>query len=113
MILAIDGSPSGEKGNTTMLLDRLLAGATDAGAEVHKVSAYGMHVERCSSRMRCWYSTPGSCIHKDDMLELLARMAEADVWVFSTPVHVGGMTGGGGKSPGKDHAAAVAVLRNP
>lgn len=93
-ILAIDGSPSGEKGNTALLLDRFLAGTADAGAEVQRVSAYKMRVERCSSRMRCWYSTRGSCIHKDDMLELLDRMADADCWVLSTPVHVGGMTEG-------------------
>ena len=93
-ILAIDGSPSGEKGNTALLLDRFLAGTADAGAEVQRMSAYKMRVERCNSRMRCWYATPGSCIHKDDMSELLDRMADADCWVLSTPVHVGGMTEG-------------------
>ena len=77
-----------------MLLEQFLAGAVEAGADVEKVSAYKMCVGQCSSRMRCWYSTPGICIHKDDMSELLDRMAEADVWVLSTPVHVGGMTGG-------------------
>lgn len=91
-IVAIDGSPNGEKGNTALLLERFVAGAMEAGAEVEPASLRRMHVEPCCSRMVCWYRTPGVCIHKDDMTDLLDRMDAADVWVLSTPVHVGGMS---------------------
>jgi len=93
-IVAIDGSPHGEKGNTALLLERFVAGAMEAGAEVQPASAYKMHVEPCCSRMVCWYRTPGVCIRKDDMTGLVDRMASADVWVLSTPVHLGGMSEG-------------------
>jgi len=83
-----------ERGNTFLLLERFLAGAVDAGATVERVAAYALHVEQCEARMRCWYSTPGVCIHKDDVSDVLDRLSVADVLVLSSPVHVGGMTGG-------------------
>ena len=91
-IIAIDGSPHGEQGNTALLLERFLCGAIEAGAAVERVSARALQVETCCSKMVCWYRTPGVCVHRDDMTDLVARMAAADVWVLSTPVHVGGMT---------------------
>lgn len=92
-IIAIDGSPHGEQGNTALLLERFVSGAIESGAEVERVTARTLHVEPCCSRMVCWYKTPGFCIHHDDMTDLVDRMAAADVWVLSTPVHLGGMTG--------------------
>ncbi len=93
-MVAIDGSPNSERGNTALLLERFVAGAIEAGAGVESASAYRMHVEPCCGRMVCWYRTPGVCIHKDDMTDLVDRMAAADVWVLSTPVHLGGMSEG-------------------
>jgi multimeric flavodoxin WrbA len=93
-IVAIDGSPNGEKGNTAMLLERFLAGASEAGADVERVSAYKLRMEPCCARAPCWHKTPGVCIYNDDVSALMDRMAHADVWVLSSPVHVGGMTHG-------------------
>ncbi len=93
-IVAIDGSPHGEKGNTAMVLERHLAGAMDAGAEVERVSAYGLKMQPCCVRMTCWYKTFGACIYQDEVSELMERMAQADIWVLASPVHVGGMTHG-------------------
>lgn len=91
-MLVIDGSPHGEKGNTALLLERFVAGATEGGADVDFVAARTLRVEPCCCRMVCWYKTPGFCIHKDDAVSVIDRMSAADVWVLSTPVHVGGMT---------------------
>lgn len=93
-ILAIDGSPNTERGNTALLLERFLDGALKSDADVERVAAYKLHVERCEARMKCWYSTPGLCIHRDDASEVLGLITTADVLVLSTPVHVGGMTEG-------------------
>lgn len=93
-IVAIDGSPHGDRGNTGMLLERYLAGAAEAGAEVERVSAYKLKMEPCCVRMPCWYKTFGVCIYKDECSALMDRMAQADAWVLASPVHVGGMTHG-------------------
>lgn len=91
-MIAIDGSPHGERGNTALLVDAFIEGAREAGADVERVSAASLKAETCCGRMVCWYRTPGVCIHADDVTELVDRMAWADIWVLSTPVHVGGMT---------------------
>ncbi|MFW6056194.1 MAG: flavodoxin family protein [Chloroflexota bacterium] len=93
-ILAVDGSPNMERGNTALLLERFLIGAIDAGGEVERVAAYAMHVQRCEARMKCWYAMPGVCIHNDDVSQMLDRIGTANVLVLSSPVHVGGMTEG-------------------
>jgi multimeric flavodoxin WrbA len=93
-ILAVDGSPNMERGNTGLLLERFLAGALNAGAEVERVAPYALDIERCVSRMKCWYSTPGVCIHNDEAARVVDRISTADVLVLSTPVHVGGMSEG-------------------
>jgi len=91
-ITVVDGSPHGEQGNTAMLLDRFVVGAMESGAEVDRVAARTLRLEPCCCRMVCWYKTPGFCIHDDDATDVISRMASADVWVLSTPVHVGGMS---------------------
>ncbi len=91
-MIAIDGSPHGARGNTALLLDEFIQGARAEGADVERVSAASLNAEKCCGRMVCWYRNPGVCIHADDVNELVDRMAWADVWVLSTPVHLGGMT---------------------
>jgi multimeric flavodoxin WrbA len=93
-LLALDASPCGERGNTALVLERLLAGAVEAGATVDRVALYGLRIEPCVACHNCWYRTPGVCVHDDDMSELLDKLAVADIWVFSCPIHVGGMTEG-------------------
>ncbi len=93
-IVAIDGSPHGDRGNTSLLLERYLAGAAEAGADVERVLAYKLQMEPCCAHVPCWHKTPGVCIYNDDVSALMDRMAHADVWVLSSPVHVGGMTHG-------------------
>ncbi|NLE94300.1 MAG: flavodoxin family protein [Dehalococcoidia bacterium] len=91
-VIALDASPHGEQGNTSLVLERFVAGVIEGGASVERVSLRSLRVEPCCSRMVCWYKTPGFCIHEDDATEIIQRMALADVWVLSSPVHVGGMT---------------------
>ena len=81
-IISIDGSPSGARGNTALLLERFVSGAVEAGADVHRVDAQELRIEPCCSRMVCWYKTPGCCIHNDDATDIVDRMATADVWVL-------------------------------
>jgi len=93
-MLALDASPVGERGNTALVLERLLAGAVEAGASVERVALYEMRIEPCAACHACWYRTPGVCVHDDGMSGLLDKLAAADCWAFSCPVHVGGMTEG-------------------
>jgi multimeric flavodoxin WrbA len=92
-VLAINGSPHGEKGNTALILTQFLDGMKLAGAEVELFYTKKMRIDPCLGEYNCWYKTPGVCSQKDDMQELIPKLMEADVLVFATPLYVDGMTG--------------------
>jgi len=87
-ILAINGSPRGNKGNTDRILQPFLEGAREAGAETETVYLKDKTINHCTGCFTCWTKTPGVCIHKDDMPELLEKVREADVVVFATPLYI-------------------------
>jgi len=50
-----------------MLLDALVKGMRDAGAEVEMVRLRKKTVKNCIGCFTCWAKAPGVCAHKDDM----------------------------------------------
>lgn len=92
-VLAINGSPRGEKGNTEVLLVEFLKGCEEAGAEIETIYLKDKEIKHCIGCFTCWTKTPGKCIHKDDMEELLEKLKEADIVVYATPLYVFTVTG--------------------
>jgi len=92
-VLAINGSPHGGKGNTALILDPFLEGLRDAGADVELVCTRDLDINPCLGCFGCWIKTPGQCVQKDDMAELLHLLREADVWVLATPLYFDGPSG--------------------
>jgi putative NADPH-quinone reductase len=91
-ILALNGSPMMKRGMTHVLLEEFLAGAREAGAETETVFLQRKKIGGCLGCYRCWVRTPGACVQKDDMGELLAKTREAEYLVLGTPVYLDGMT---------------------
>jgi len=88
-VLAVNGSPNQEKGQTAMLLAPFFRGMESAGAETEVVYASRLHINPCDcGEMYCWGRTPGTCYHRDDMDDLYPRLRETDVLVLATPVYV-------------------------
>jgi putative sterol carrier protein len=87
-ILAINGSPRGKKGNTDRILKPFLEGAREAGAETEVVYLKDKTINYCLGCFTCWTKTPGVCVHKDDMPELLEKIRQADTMVYATPLYV-------------------------
>jgi multimeric flavodoxin WrbA len=92
-VLAINGSPHGEKGNTSLILEPFLNGMKEAGVEVHLVYTKKMKINPCQGEYNCWFKTPGRCFQQDDIQELLPKLIRADILVLATPLYVDGMTG--------------------
>lgn len=92
-VLGLDGSPHGEKGCTSHILRNLLAGMQDAGAETELAELAKFRINHCLGCFACWIKTPGKCVHKDDMPDLLEKYASADIIVFGTPLYHFNMTG--------------------
>ena len=92
-VLAINGSPHEEKGNTDLILGPFLDGMKQAGAEVRLFYTKKLKVNPCLGEHNCWFKTPGVCSQKDDMQQIIPKLMEADVLVLATPVYVDGMSG--------------------
>ncbi len=92
-ILALNGSPRAGAGVTSRLLEPLLAGMRDAGAETELIRVRELSLEPCIGCFSCWVQTPGRCIHNDGMKRGLEAWAAADLVVIGTPVYHGTMTG--------------------
>jgi NAD(P)H-dependent FMN reductase len=83
-VLGIVGSPR-QGGNTDMLVDEILRGAREAGAQVEKVMLGELAIAPCQACYEC--RKTGKCIQLDDMEDLLDKMKASSVWVLGTPVY--------------------------
>ncbi len=88
-ILAILGSPRKE-GNTSLLLERAVAGARAEGAEVELINAARMHIRPCEEIYQC--ERDGTCPLRDDMQALYPKLLEADGIILASPVFFYGLT---------------------
>lgn len=89
-VLIISGSPR-EGGNSDTLCDEFQRGCQEAGHQVRKVSLQNRKIQFCTACYAC--KKTGSCIQKDDAVEILQQMTEADVIVLATPVYFYSMAG--------------------
>ncbi len=92
-ITAFNSSPRGERGNTHIMVSDFLKGAEAAGADVENVLLAGKSIKACLGCYSCWTTTPGVCVHDDDMKGLLEKFVSSDIVLFATPVYVDNVTG--------------------
>ena len=83
-VLGIVGSPR-RGGNTEILVDEILAGAAETGADTEKIILNELNIMPCQACDAC--KDGGECIQEDDMSELLIQMERYSIWVLGTPVY--------------------------
>ena len=88
-ILGIMGSPR-IGGNSDLLLDRAMAGAKEAGAEVEKIILCRKKISGCLACEKC--NEAGICASKDDMPGIHEKILESDAILHSVPVYFWAMT---------------------
>ncbi|HVP80991.1 MAG TPA: SCP2 sterol-binding domain-containing protein [Thermodesulfobacteriota bacterium] len=86
-ILAIQGSPRPKASNTEILLQEFLKGAQTQGAETETIYLKEKEIHSCVGCYTCWAKTPGVCVFKDDMPELLEKVKGCDILVYATPLY--------------------------
>jgi len=92
-ILSVNGSPHKEKGNTYLIVREFLNGAKEEGAEiVDEIFLQEKKINYCLGCYMCWIKTPGKCIQKDDMEEMLGKVLQADLLLLSTPIYLDGVS---------------------
>jgi multimeric flavodoxin WrbA len=87
-VVAINGSPSKEKGSTARLLKAFMDGMQEAGAITRLIYASEVRPHPCTGEMNCWYRTPGQCYQQDGMQEIYPILRKADILILATPVYI-------------------------
>lgn len=83
-VLILSGSPR-RGGNSDLLCDEFMRGATEAGNIVEKIRVAEKEIGYCRACYAC--KNTGICVVKDDMAEVLQKMIDADVLVLASPVY--------------------------
>jgi len=92
-VTVFNGSPRGRKSNSHLMIEPLLEGARQAGAETEEVFLIEKDIQHCRGCFVCWGKTPGACAIKDDMAGLIDLLLESDYAGLATPVYGMYMTG--------------------
>jgi multimeric flavodoxin WrbA len=92
-ITIFNGSPKAERGNTHVMVQEFMKGAAEGGAEVENVFLAGRQIGSCTGCYSCWMQTPGECIQRDAMDELLPKVLSTDILGFATPLYVDNVSG--------------------
>ena len=82
-VLGLAGSPR-RGGNSEILLDQALAGATSAGAETEKLVMANLKIRPCQACDSCFET--GKCILDDDMQPVHHSLLQADRIILASPI---------------------------
>jgi len=77
--------------NSDMLADKFAEGAIAAGNDVEKVSLVGKEIQFCKGCFGC--QKLGRCVIKDDVNDIMAKVMNADVICWATPIYYYEMSG--------------------
>ena len=94
---AINGSPRRNK-NTAILLDKVLEGAREGMPELQteRIDLYSLKYTGCVSCFACKRkdgASYGKCAVRDDLHEVLEKLADTDAIVFGSPIYYRTITG--------------------
>ena len=99
-ILAINGSPKGERSNTWRLTSAFLQGIAAQEENAHgqapaieTLSVGALDIRPCRGCFFCWSKTPGKCCIHDDMQGVIEKILWADVVIWSFPLYYFGLPG--------------------
>lgn len=89
-IIGLVGSPR-EDSNTEAMIEQILKGASDSGAETKIFNLHKMNISPCNACQHC-KSNDGKCANNDDMQVLYKEIQESDAFVLGSPVYMWQMT---------------------
>jgi multimeric flavodoxin WrbA len=85
-VIGVNASPRGKDSNTLRLVNAVLAGAKDEGAETEFIDLHTLRIEYCTACGTC-YAT-GECTLLDDFSDLFDRIMNADGIVLGAPNYI-------------------------
>jgi multimeric flavodoxin WrbA len=92
-VLGFVGSPR-KKGNTDILADTFLGGASESGAQVKKFFLADLDINQCRGCYRKCILKPGirCATFRDDMDMILQEMVSSDLMLFASPYYCASYT---------------------
>ncbi len=88
-IIGLNGSPR-VNGNTAKLVNEIISGASDNGADTQMFNLADMDIAPCKGCKTC--KKDGICILDDDMQKLYAEIQGSDAIVLGSPIYMWEMT---------------------
>ena len=86
-ILVLNGSPKRENSDTLHITRAFLEGMQAASPQdIHIIDVIDKHIEYCTGCFAC-KRNGGTCIHDDDMRDILNEILESDLLLFSFPLY--------------------------
>jgi len=85
-VIGVNASPKGKDSNTLKLVNAVLEGAKEEGAETEYIDLYTLLIEYCTACGTC-YAT-GECTLLDDFSDIFDRMMNAEGIVLGAPNYI-------------------------
>jgi multimeric flavodoxin WrbA len=95
IVIAINGSPR-KQGNTAILLNKALEGATSKGAQTELIHLYDLNFKGCTSCLECKLKggkSYGRCSYRDELTSVLSKIEVADAIIVGAPNYLGTISG--------------------
>ena len=89
-IIGLSGSPRSGS-NSEILVNEILKGASEAGAETKSYNLVNMDIKPCIACMYC-KAHEGQCATDDDMQEIYKEIKESNGFVVGSPLYFGEMS---------------------
>ena len=89
-IIGIIASPRKE-GNTAWIVNKILEGAKEQGAETRSFNFSELDIEPCQGCLSC-HKGDGGCVINDDMQKIYDALEHADGLVLGSPIYMGQMS---------------------
>jgi multimeric flavodoxin WrbA len=90
MVIGLNGTPR-VGGNSEILLDKALEGASQIGAVVVRLDVGRMNIAGCKACGSC-SEDAGVCVQNDDMTRIYHLLDEADGIIVSSPLYFSGLS---------------------
>ena len=91
-IIVLNGAAR-RNGNTAKLVEAFADGARSAGHQVKVFYLDGMDIHSCKGCLRAGKDSKHPCNQRDDMDQIYAEFADADVVAFASPLYFWTVTG--------------------
>lgn len=83
-ILLINASPKGKKSNTYKLATSFINGIKEKEEIVlEELLVSKLEINPCLGCFSCWNKTPGKCVIKDDMQEVIEKLLQIFLMILS------------------------------